>query len=198
MKRKNVLMMAVAAVSVVMMLAGGCINEDVKGEDLKVGESLPDFEVVMSDGSVVTDDSLKGNVSVVMFFHTTCPDCQEALPVMQRIYDEFAPKGVKFALVSREEGQEVIEAYWKENGLKMAYSAQEDRSVYEKFAKTRIPRIYVNDRNGIIRYIYTDDPVPEYDDLKYALDNLLCRNHPYSGHLKSAGSSRAKFPGGKS
>ncbi len=158
--------------AVVLMMMTGCIKDQRTGADLKVGERLPDFEVVMNDGTVVSDESLKGSVSVVMFFHTGCPDCQQALPVMQRIQDEYASKGVRFALVSREEGRKVIEAYWQENGFKMAYSAQEDRSVYEKFAQTRIPRIYVNDKDGIIRFIYTDDPVPGYDDLKSALDSF--------------------------
>ncbi len=158
--------------AVVLMMMTGCIKDQRTGADLKVGERLPDFEVVMNDGTVVSDESLKGSVSVVMFFHTTCPDCQETLPVMQRIYDEFGREGVKFAVISRGESGEVIEAYWRKSGLKMPYSAQEDRSAYEKFAKTLIPRVYVNDRDGIIRYIYTDNPVPEYDDLKSALDNL--------------------------
>ncbi len=160
-----------AMVAAVMMMVG-CVKEGEKGADLKVGEGLPEFEVVMDDGSVVSDESLKGSVSVVMFFHTGCPDCQKALPVMQMIQDEFSPKGVRFAVVSREEGKDVIEAYWEENGLRMPYSAQTDRSVYSLFATTLIPRIYVNDKDGIIRFIYTDNPVPGYDDLKSAIESL--------------------------
>ncbi len=165
---KNILVMAAAVV-----MAVGCIDDEINGADLRVGDGLPDFEVVMSDGSVVGDEDLKGSVSVVMFFHTGCPDCQKALPVMQKIYDEYAAGDVVFAIISREEGKEVIEAYWEKNGLKMPYSAQNDRSVYEKFARIRIPRIYLNDRDGIIRHIYTDDPVPGYDDLKSALEGLF-------------------------
>ena len=151
----------------------GCIKEKQTGADLKVGDILPDFEVVMNDGSVVTDEILKKKVSVVMFFHTTCPDCQQALPIMQNIYDEYASKGVVFALISREEGSEDVADYFNENGLKMPFSAQNDRKVYGLFAKTRIPRIYINDRDGIIRYIYTDDPVPSYDDLKSSVESLI-------------------------
>jgi thiol-disulfide isomerase/thioredoxin len=107
-----------------------------------------------------------------MFFHTSCPDCQKALPVMQEIYDEFTPKGVSFALISREEVEVDIEFFWKKKGLKMPYSAQEDRSVYEKFAKTRIPRIYIS-KDGIIRHIFTDDPVPSYGAIKMSLENVI-------------------------
>ncbi len=155
-----------------MVAVAGCVKEG-SGRNLEVGDEVPGFEVVMSDGSVVTDESLRGNVSLIMFFHTGCPDCREELPVVQRIYDEYASKGVVFAVVGRAESREVVEAYWEENGLEMPYSAQEDRSVYEKFAKTRIPRIYINDRDGIVRYIYTDDPVPGYSDLKSALESLM-------------------------
>ncbi len=165
---KRICLLLTAAV--VMMT--GCIKED-KGVDLKIGDKVPEFRVEMSDGNVVTDKSLEGSVSVIMFFHTTCPDCQKALPVMQKIYDEFLPKGVRFALVSRGEDDASISTYWENNGLGMPYSAQNDRSVYEKFATSRIPRIYVNDRNGIIRHIFADNPVPVYDELKSAVENIL-------------------------
>ncbi len=155
------------------MAAAGCVNEDIDGADLKVGEKLPEFEVVMNNGDVVGDEDLRGNVSVVVFFHTLCSDCQNELPVVQRIYDEYASKGVVFAIVSRAEGKDSVEDYWEANGLEMPYSAQNDREVYEKFASERIPRIYVNDGDGIIRYIYTDDPVPGYDELKSAVESLM-------------------------
>ena len=138
-----------------------------------VGDRLPDFEVVMNDGSVVDDDILSEGVAVGMFFHTSCPDCQQALPRMQQIYDEYISKGVYFAFISREEGVVDIESYFKEKGLKLPYSAQNDRKVYEQFAQTRIPRIYICEKGGSIRYIFTDDPVPTYDLLKSSLDSVI-------------------------
>ena len=148
-----------------------CIYDSPEGADLAIGDTIPDFTVIMNDGTEVSAQMLRNTPSCIMFFHTSCPDCQKALPVMQEIYDEFAPKGVSFALISREEVEVDIEFFWKKKGLKMPYSAQEDRSVYEKFAKTRIPRIYIS-KDGIIRHIFTDDPVPSYDDLKSPLDEL--------------------------
>ena len=166
-------MRRISVVLAVMMCLAGCINEKIEGADLKVGDMIPDFEVVMNDGRVVTDDDLKESSSVVMFFHTSCRDCQQALPVMQRIYDEYASKGVPFVLISREEVQQDIEFFWKREGLEMPYSAQTDRSVYELFAQTRIPRVYICEKGGKIRYIFTDDPNPSYDDLKSAMENVI-------------------------
>lgn len=160
---------------VLIMLAvlTGCIKEKQTGADLKVGDRLPDFEVVMDDGTLVTDEILSESVSVVMFFHTSCPDCQQMLPQMQRVYDEYAPKGIRIVLISREDPKESIESFWRENGLKMPYSAQNDRKIYGKFAATRIPRVYVNEKGGIIRYVFTDDPNPSYDEISTALENVI-------------------------
>ena len=156
-----------------MLIAAACIKENPTGADLKPGDIIPGFVVKMNDGSVVSDQTLIGNVSFIMFFHTSCPDCQQALPVVQKIYDEYIEKGVSFAIISRDEYDEDIKDYWKKAGLKMPYSAQQSRLIYELFAQTRIPRIYINDENGVIRNIFTDDPVPDYDDLKTALDDLI-------------------------
>ncbi len=165
---------AVMVGALMVSVVAGCVKDgDEEGKEVVVGDGLPDFEVVMNDGSVVTDEGLKGSVSVVMFFYTPCPDCRVALPRVQGIYDDYAQKGVKFVLIGREESAEDVASYWKENSFKMPYSVQNDREVYEKFVKTGIPRIYINDKDGIIRYVFTDNPVPEYDELKSALDTLL-------------------------
>jgi peroxiredoxin len=166
MKRLLVLLSLVGFIS-------GCILEDNKGTEIRVGDSLPEFEVVMNNGDLVSDSSLKGTPSMVMFFHTSCPDCQQTLPVVQKIYEEYSPKDFKIVLISREDTNDDIRAYWEENGLNLPYSAQEDRSVYKLFASSRIPRIYMSDENGTVRYIFTDDPVPSYDVLKSALESLI-------------------------
>ena len=58
-------------------------------------------------------------------------------------------------------------------GMRMAYSAQNGRDVYLKFARERIPRVYVCEKGGIIRYMFTDNPNPSYDDLMSSLESLI-------------------------
>ena len=167
------IMKRILSAAAVLAVLAGCIKERHTGADLKVGDSLPDFRVEMNDGTTVTDESMSGTVSVIMFFHTSCPDCQQVLPEMQKIYDEYASKSVQIALISREESAGSIDAFWKEKGLEMPYSAQGNRMVYELFAQTRIPRVYICGKGGIIRYIFTDDPNPSYGDLQSALESVI-------------------------
>lgn len=154
------------------MVLSSCIKERQTGADLAVGDAVPDFTVTMNDGTSVTGASLREGTSCIVFFTTVCPDCRETLPHIQRIYDEYLPKGVNFVLISREEGPQTIEKYWSEQDYTMPYSAQNDRIIYELFARTRVPRVYIC-REGIIKAIFTDQPEnPSYENLKYILDTI--------------------------
>ena len=168
---KTVLWMLV----IFFMVPCSCINEehDDAIEAVQVGDRLPDFTTIMNDSSTVTGKILRESVSVVMFFHTSCPDCQKTLPHIQQIYDKYAPQGVAFTLISRGEEDASIAAYWETNGLTLPYSPQTDWHVYEVFAKQRIPRIYISDPRGVVRYIFTDNPVPTYQALDEALQATM-------------------------
>jgi len=109
----------------------------------------------------------------VMFFHTSCPDCQQALPRVQRLYDKYASEDIAFVLISREEEAASVAPFWEANGLALSYSPQPDRRVYELFAYRRVPRIYFSNRQGVVKHIFTDDPVPTFDELEEALQRVL-------------------------
>lgn len=150
-----------------------CIKEKPDGADLTVGDRIPDFTVEVSDGTSLTGAQLRDGVSCIVFFTTICPDCRETLPHVQRLYDEYADKGVRFAIISREDGYESVSTYWMEQGFTMPYSAQSDRTIYELFARTRVPRVYIC-RHGEIKQIFTDQPSnPSYEALKAALEGAL-------------------------
>lgn len=171
MKRSRIFLLLSACLLAVLSFS--CITEVENGASLGVGDSLPEFSVETSDGAVVSNVSLKGNVSVIMFFHTGCPDCQQALPVMQLAYDEYAPLGVGVICISREEGADEVASYWERFGYTLPYSAQSDRHIYSLFATSIVPRIYISDAEGVIRHVYTDDPVPTYDELSEKLSAML-------------------------
>lgn len=150
-----------------------CIKEKPKGADLDAGDMIPDFTVAVSDGTSLTGALLRDGVSCIVFFTTICPDCRETLPHVQKLYDEYADKGVRFAIISREDGYESVSTYWMEQGFTMPYSAQSDRTVYELFARSRVPRVYIC-RDGVIKYIFTDQPAnPTYEVLRAVLEEML-------------------------
>lgn len=153
-----------------------CIKEDSELQDedkVTVGDRLPSFSVMLNDGRLFSPDSVKGRILCLTFFNTSCPDCQKELPVVQQTSDLFADSTVCFVCISREENQASVSAYWQRNGLTMPYSVQEDRAVYSLFASSRIPRIYVVDRNQTVRFVFTDNPMATRDELVKAIKSLI-------------------------
>lgn len=154
-----------------------CISEsmDEPGIDkIVAGDRLPDFEVKMNNGLAVCTDDLSGKVSVITFFNTLCPDCRKELPVLQKVYERYAGNdSVAVVAISREEGADDVARYWSQYGLTIPYSAQEGREVYELFCTSGIPRVYISDRETVVRYVHNDVDMPSYDELTDEIDVLL-------------------------
>jgi hypothetical protein len=55
----------------------------------------------------------------------------------------------------------------------LPYSAQENRTVYYQFAKSGIPRVYVIDKELVIRSVFTDNSLASYEDLAEAIETCL-------------------------
>ena len=63
--------MRLVLVVVITVTIISCINDNItlqNNESLVVGDTIPDFSVKMNDGRVITGDSLRGSVSVIVFF----------------------------------------------------------------------------------------------------------------------------------
>lgn len=169
MKRFLKLLSAVSAA----ILVTSCVYEGLnKVEDLDVGDRIPDFSVEMNDGSIVTGEQLREGISLIMFFNTGCPDCAVTLPEVQKIYDEYLSKGVQFTLISREDPEATVKLYFSNRNYTMPYSAQSTREIYNLFAYSRIPRVYIC-LDGVIKAVFTDEPNPTFEDMKSAIDGLI-------------------------
>ena len=134
----------------------GCIGEKEEPEwYLQAGDALPQFEVTTIEGEkVCSADSYKAKL-IIVFFNTTCHDCQKELPIIQKQYEENLkhPDGEQsiYICISREEGVADVERYWNENSLTLPVSAQTDRRIYSMFASIGIPRIFYAKDGKIIR-----------------------------------------------
>lgn len=155
----------------VLTVFSSCISDEPSEETgLVVGDPLPAFQVTMNDGSAVSTADLLGSVSVVVFFSVDCRDCRVELPEVQRLWDQ--QLGVPIVLIARENTEETILSFWQQAQLTMPYSPQSDRRVYSLFATSRIPRIYISDSQGIIRYSHTDDAMPTAEQMTDEIQTL--------------------------
>ena len=155
----------------VLAVFSSCISDDPSEEfSLGVGDSLPTFQVTMNDGSTVRTTDLLGDISVVVLFSVDCGDCRVELPEVQLLWDR--QLGVPIVLIARENTEEQIESFWQQAQLTMTFSPQSDRQVYSLFASSRIPRIYISDAKGVIRFSHADDAMPSAEQMAGEIQTL--------------------------
>lgn len=172
-------MKKISFLSVVFILLVSCTKTDVvptKDEYSLIGisDELPHFSVETSDSVIYSNISLRGKIVVLVFFNTSCSDCQKELPEVNKLYQLYKSNdGFRLIGISREENSVDVSAYWKSNGFDMPYSSQTDRTVYNMFAIRDIPRIYICDKQGRIVFVSSDTDMPSVDVLSYQVRSLL-------------------------
>lgn len=139
-----------------------CINE--KEEDPKiinyinVNDKLPAFTVQNAAGEKLETQDLTGNVTLLVFFVTTCPDCKRELPKIESVWK--ALKEVPYfrlVAISRQQTPDTVAAYWKEQQFTMPYYLDPDRKIYSLFANNTIPRLYIIDRENTVTWMAVKD-----------------------------------------
>ena len=166
---------------VVGCMLAGCVIDEEKDEDLgnivNVGDSVPAFVLTGPDGEEMSSASLKGQVYVLSFFDTTCPDCQKEFPVLQQIYDKYN-ETVKVFNVPRSQPMDQVEVYWSKEGLTMPVYTASDKDLYYKFATSHIPRTFIVDGEGKVRAMFSDNPLPDFGTIDSVLKALLTHDAP--------------------
>ena len=168
--KKRILSTIAIFIGFVLMVTS-CVKDE-EGTIIGVGDEVPFFSVTLSDGSSVSSESILGSPSVIVFFNTSCPDCRQELIAIQKVYDIYK-SFVDFVVISRNEGDSSIQKYFASHDLTMPYSAQKDRSVYTLFAKSLIPRVYVSDNGGVVKFVHDDSPIASSDELKAELSSIM-------------------------
>ena len=144
---------------VLIVCLAGCIGDKEEPEwYLHPGDALPQFEVTTIDGRTVSSADSYDAELIIIFFNTTCPDCREEFPILQKRYEENLrlPEEEQsiYICISREEGEADVERYWTENNFTLPVSPQPDRRIYSLFASIGIPRIFHAKDGRIIQSLY--------------------------------------------
>ena len=106
--------------------------------------ALPDLE-----GQAHNAQEWKGKVVIVDFWATWCTGCRETIPVLTRLNDKFASKGLVVAGVSTDKGpKEKVAKFVRK--MKMTYQVlwDADDTQSKVFGFEGLPSVYVFGRDG--------------------------------------------------
>lgn len=136
---------------------------------VSIGERAPNFKIEALDGNMLT--IREGEVSLLILFSHTCPDCINLMSDLQQ-YIDAGGEHPSIIAVSRGGTREQIEEFAAEHNLTFPIAADEQKDIYYQYATMYVPRCYIIDNEGIIRYItyeYRDGDIDTLMDYYHSL-----------------------------
>jgi peroxiredoxin len=143
----------------------------------KVGQQMPAFSVTTLDGKQLKIADLKGKVVLVNFWATWCPPCLAEMPRLEKEVWRKYKSSANFVMVAiaREQSEQEIAAFRKENGFSFPMAADLKREAYQLFGNGGIPRSYVMGTGGQILYQSVGYDPAEFDQMKMVVEKALAK-----------------------
>lgn len=147
---------------------------------LNVGDKAYNFTVEMIDGTTITLSDLKGKVVLLNFWATWCGPClMEFHEIPAKIIDRFEGEDFVFVPISRGESADKVKAKMQQlnkKGIIFNVGIDPDKIIWNEFATKSIPKNFIIDKDGVIRYISTGNSEGSVDKLADEIKLLLENN----------------------
>jgi cytochrome c biogenesis protein CcmG, thiol:disulfide interchange protein DsbE len=147
---------ALAAVLVEAQRPSGALPSD------PVGAPAPGFALPTLSGDELALDDLKGQPVVLAFWASWCTTCKADVPKLQRVVDDWGPRGVAVVGVVIEDRRSAAAAAEQEAALRYPSVYDGDGATRDAYGVRGTPETFLLDAEGRVaaRWI---GPLPEYD-----------------------------------
>ena len=163
-------------------LFSACVKDKDKPEEMEnyinVGDKLPEFTVKDIDGKELKSQDFTGQITLLVFFMTTCPDCQRELPKIEQVWENL--KGnpdFRLVTIARAEKAEVIRQFWEKHRFEMPLYLDPDRQVFSLFANNTIPRVYLVDRENVVTWMTIEEMSLTAQQLEEKIEEMITPPH---------------------
>jgi peroxiredoxin len=120
---------------------------------LKIGDPPPRIALKDLNGAPVRlPDDYRGKVVILHFWAGGCSSCKEEMPAMETLYASYARKGLVILAVNVGQRKDTVKVLVRGLGITYPVLLDTDREMAMKYGVVGLPRTYLVDRNGVIRY----------------------------------------------
>ncbi len=150
---------------------------DERGYLVRVGEMAPDFEMTLTDGTVVKLSDLRGKTVMLQFTASWCGVCRKEMPHIEKEIWDKHKDNPSFALfgIDREETLDVVEKFIEQTGVTYPIGLDPKGDIFASYAdrKAGITRNVIIDENGKIIMLTRLFNEQEFGDMVELIDKKL-------------------------
>lgn len=142
---------------------GGCGNNP----------QAPQSNFVLIDGSTLTSQDLKGKVTLINFWATTCVSCVKEMPMLADTYNQFKDRGFEtIAVAMSYDPPEWVLNFAQTRQLPFKVALDNTGDIARDWGDVRLtPTTFIVDKQGRIIKRYIGEP--DFRALHQLLDQLL-------------------------
>jgi peroxiredoxin len=107
------------------------------------------------DGHPIKLAGLRGRATWIVFWSSTCPPCQQEMPALRQVFDEYRARGLAMLAISvHEPSADTVRAYAQENGLDFMVALDPTSAVFNTFGGNLLPTHFFLDSGGVVRGVH--------------------------------------------
>ncbi len=114
------------------------------------GTKAPDFTLKDVNDKPVSLSSLRGNAFLITFWATWCPPCRNEMPSLNRLYKEYAARGLVVVGVATDRSVSSVRDFLSKHPVDFPVLLDTDSKVSRQFRVFSLPTSFLLDRNRAI------------------------------------------------
>lgn len=121
-----------------------------------IGQTLPDFNLLDSQGGTFSSTTTVGKPTIVMDWASWCPHCQKMMPTMNKMYKKYKDD-VNFVFINAtgsndgSETRDTARQYIEEKGYQFPYYYDDDMAVASLLKIEFIPTTFFIEKDGTVK-----------------------------------------------
>ncbi|HNW51533.1 MAG TPA: redoxin domain-containing protein [Prolixibacteraceae bacterium] len=144
---------------------------------VNLGQTVPDFDIVLLDGTQTNMQALRGNVVMLQFTASWCSVCRKEMPHIEKEIWQKHKNNPRFALygIDLKEVKETIAQFQKQTKITYPLALDPDGKIFFTFAAqdAGVTRNVIVDKSGKIVYMTRLYKEEEFDEMKKVIEGLL-------------------------
>ena len=147
------------------------------GYIVKLGQTVPDFDIVLPDGTKTNMKTLRGKVVMLQFTASWCSVCRKEMPHIESEIWQKHKSNKNFALygIDLKEDKKTILKFGKDMKISYPLAIDLDGSIFSKFTvpEAGVTRNIIVDKNGKIVFLTRLYKEEEFNEMKNVIEELL-------------------------